>query len=246
MASHWHILGAGSVGCLFASSLSLAAAPTTLLCRSTSGGKRVREIKIDKNGTTRTQQFPVSLNNESAPIRHLLVTTKAYDVRTALLEVAHRLDHSSCIYILVNGMGFMEDIISDHPHFNFIAGTTTEGAYRLGENHFCHAGDGTTQFGKAGVSQAPPYFDQLCKLDLAISWQADMEECLWRKLAVNCAINPLTALHQCSNGELASRPDLARKVTLVCNEIARVSATAGFSMAAYQFSTWFPGMVAWG
>jgi 2-dehydropantoate 2-reductase len=30
----------------------------------------------------------------------------------------------------------------------------------------------------------------------------DMNIMLWKKLAVNCVINPLTALHQCSNGEL--------------------------------------------
>lgn len=242
MTSHWHVLGAGSIGCLFASSLSLAAVPTTLLCRNSSGSAsgytRARDIKIDKNGTTRTLQFPVSLNNEPAPISHLLITTKAYDVRAALLEVAHRLDRSSCIFILVNGMGFMEDIISDHPHFNFIVGTTTEGVYRLGENHFCHAGDGITQFGQAGVSHAPPYFDQLRELNLAITWQPDMEECLWRKLAVNCSINPLTALHQCSNGELASRPDLAQQVALICDEISKVSATAGFNDTAANIHDW--------
>ena len=244
MASEWHILGAGSVGCLFASSLSHAAVPTTLLCRSTSGSTRAREIKIDKNGTTRTLLFPVSLNDEPTPISHLLITTKAYDVRGALSEVAHRLDQSSCIFILVNGMGFMEDIVSDHPHFNFIAGTTTEGAYRLAENHFCHAGEGVTQFGKLAVFQAPPYFNALRNLDLAITWEPGIEECLWRKLAVNCAVNPLTALHQCRNGELANRPELARQVALICNEIASVSEAAGYSDTAANIHSWTSDVIA--
>ena len=51
-------------------------------------------------------------------------------------------------------------------------------------------------------------------------------------MAVNCAINPLTALHGCANGELAQRPELARKVTALCNEITQVSYAAGFTSTA--------------
>ena len=55
---------------------------------------------------------------------------------------------------------------------------------------------------------------------------------VWEKLAVNCAINPLTAVHDCRNGELLSRPELAREVDALCNEIARVSEAAEFAPIA--------------
>ena len=31
-------------------------------------------------------------------------------------------------------------------------------------------------------------------------WSADIDTVLWRKLAINCAINPVTALHRCRTG----------------------------------------------
>ena len=55
-----------------------------------------------------------------------------------------------------------------------------------------------------------------------------IDKSLWLKLAINCAINPLSALQRCQNGELAS-PQLAPRVTALCEEIMRVSAAAGFA-----------------
>lgn len=48
---------------------------------------------------------------------------------------------------------------------------------------------------------------------------------LWRKLAVNCAINPLTALLDCPNGELRQHPD---RVALICREVAAVIEREGY------------------
>ena len=51
----------------------------------------------------------------------------------------------------------------------------------------------------------------------------EMNRLLWKKLATNCVINPLTAIFQCSNGELLIEPsfpqlqhDILREVATVC------------------------------
>ena len=244
MADQWYILGAGAIGSLFASSFVRAGVPVTLLRRNGNHKTRVRDIRIKKNGITHNFSFPTSCNNETDPISHLLITTKAYDVRTALSEIAHRLDSSSNIFVLVNGMGFMDEIKADYPHLDFNPGTTTEGVYRLQDNHFCHAGDGLTRFGRENQSRQPACFNEWSRLDLPTIWEPNIEEILWQKLAVNCAINPMTAIHRCMNGELAATPDLARQVSLLCDEISRVSTAAGFVNTAANIHRWTADTIA--
>ncbi|MFA0098700.1 ketopantoate reductase C-terminal domain-containing protein, partial [Vibrio splendidus] len=39
----------------------------------------------------------------------------------------------------------------------------------------------------------------------AMNWNPQIKAALWTKLAINCAINPLTGLEQIKNGELAGQ-----------------------------------------
>jgi len=250
MTKLWHILGAGAIGSLFASSLHRAGIPTTLLHRAGKGSARTSVISIDKNGVTEELSFPVSYNDEPDAISHLLVCTKAYDVHAALSDVKHRLNGNSSIVILVNGMGYMDSIKSDFPSFQFTVGTTTEGAYRLDavtardSKHFCHAGNGTTRLGQSGMKEPPPWFKDWSAIDLPCTWEANIDECLWKKLAVNCAINPLSALHGCKNGELAARPELAKLLKQLCDEIAELSLVAGFGNTSINIHSWVDEVIA--
>lgn len=226
--SSWHVLGAGAIGSLFASSLHKSGAPITLLRRAGCGQSRTQVVRIDEGPRTSEMQLPVSYTNDSEPIDYLLICTKAYDVRSALGQIAHRLSEKSCVLVLVNGMGFMDELNTDFPNLQFALGTTTEGVYRLGDGHFCHAGSGITRLGKAGLVQPPPWFDDWARIDQDCAWEPNIEEILWQKLAINCAINPLSALFRCKNGMLLQKAELASQVDIVCQEISLVSRAAGY------------------
>jgi 2-dehydropantoate 2-reductase len=237
MDNKWHILGAGSIGSLFAAALSDSGCKTTLLLRnnreSTSNAPCFRTFYVRQNDQQRQFVLPVSPANESNYISHLLVTTKAYDACTALGSIAHRLDERSSILILVNGMGVLQELEAEHPHLHYYCATTTEGAYRQSPEEFIHAGTGLTKIGHGNVAH-PQWFNQWQKLALTCTWEADIERTLWHKLAVNCAINPLTALHQCKNGELLLSKTLSEKLGLVCDEIAIISKAVGYTATAQQ------------
>ena len=64
-------------------------------------------------------------------------------------------------------------------------------------------------------------------------WQDDINLPLWRKLAINCAINPLTALHNCKNGELA-QPEFAPELAGICKEVALVMSAEGYPVTASE------------
>ena len=221
---HWHVLGAGAIGCLFATTLQRSGLPVTLLLRERHGEVPVQVDDGDGRGPL---FFPSSRPADAGHIGHLLVTTKAYDVYSAVTSVAHRLDENSQVLLLTNGLGYSDELRRALPAIDHYLGSTTEGAYRLAPLHIHHAGRGHTRIGKPGGGSPPDWFESWSRAVQPGSWDEDILGTLWLKLAINCAINPLTALHRCRNGELA-RPPLAAQVLALCAEIAPVCAAAGF------------------
>ncbi len=226
----WHVLGAGAIGCLFAHRLSRGGLTVTLLLRQTPRAETV-PVTVEENDARREVRLPVSGAGDGGRIENLLVTTKAQDVAGAVNSVAHRLERGSRVVLLANGMGFAEELRECLPGLDFYSGTTTEGAYRTGPRCVRHAGHGTTLVGQPGRDRAPAWFARWASAAAPCRWEADIERALWVKLAVNCAINPLTALHRCNNGALLDQPRLAREVDRLCAEITRVSDAAGFAAA---------------
>ncbi|KAF1024442.1 MAG: 2-dehydropantoate 2-reductase [Pseudomonas sp.] len=60
-------------------------------------------------------------------------------------------------------------------------------------------------------------------------WSTDILTRLWRKLALNCAINPLTVLHACRNGELQAHQC---EVATLCAELTDLLQCCGQPAAA--------------
>ncbi|KAL9186387.1 hypothetical protein ACHAXT_005625 [Thalassiosira profunda] len=120
-----------------------------------------------------------------------------------------------------------------------VLATTTHGAYRTNQSGnegsarryaVTHAGVGTTH-------STDEEFMQVCQ---SIGWQAetlsdwDMNMMLWRKLAVNCVINPLTAVHGVKNGQLLGLQHEGQDVKVVTkNIVEEVSRVALLSMEAH-------------
>ena len=58
-----------------------------------------------------------------------------------------------------------------------------------------------------------------------VAWHNNIASANWRKLAVNCVINPLTALYGCRNGDLQRYPE---QIETLCREVASVMAMEGY------------------
>ena len=227
---HWHILGAGAIGCLYAEALHRAGCQTTLLLRS--GGPGQQALVVEREESRCETPLPIASPENCGGISHLLVTTKAYDVGSAVQSIAHHLGADSTALVLVNGMGLAAQLQRDFPQLDIFSGTTTEGAYRIAPLHIRHAGHGETRIGRKGQEQPAPWFHSWSGALGNCVWDSDIDAALWEKMAVNCVINPLTAIYRCRNGDLAQRPELARQVDSVCTEITQVSYAAGFTSTA--------------
>lgn len=241
--AHWHVLGAGAIGCLFAQALHRSGSRVTLVMRRGTH-QRYIPVVVERGEQRCEDRLPVITADEHASITHLLVTTKAYAVREAVAGVAHLLADNCVVLLLVNGLGLAEQLAADWPRLDIYCGTTTEGAYTLGAQHIRHAGRGQTRIGKEGLSTPAPWFEQWTRAIDSCVWDAHIASALWSKLAVNCIINPLTAVHGCRNGELGQRQDLAAQVALLCDEVADISRAAGFGDIAQQLPSTVAAVIA--
>ncbi|OQK25422.1 2-dehydropantoate 2-reductase [Vibrio parahaemolyticus] len=193
------ILGPGAVGSLWATKFQLAGHNVSLWGR-TSDSKQLLQLDDSPAINFANQHLP-SVQNADL----IVVTVKAWQVETAIEPLLPYINTDTIIMLMHNGMGtapLLEAKLPDNP---LIVATTTHGAYKPNKELVMHTGQGITQVGGFNASGAQCQFlqDVMQHALPEVVWNPNINAALWTKLAINCAINPLTALHQCKNGDLA-------------------------------------------
>ncbi|MEE8056897.1 MAG: 2-dehydropantoate 2-reductase [Pseudomonadales bacterium] len=234
----WYILGAGALGCLWASYWRQAGFPVVLIT------PRLRkhafiELHIKREGQSQDKKTQVDIEQLTIDqlaasenlIEYLLVSTKAQHTLEAIAAIKQTISKHATLLILQNGMA-AKQLPALLPTQNLITGITTDGAYRTEQNVVVHAGHGVTHFGcnKILLQYLPTQY-------LTIEACHDIEIRQWQKFAVNCAINGLTAIYQCRNGELLNNPEARQRLTTICDEIFSVAKALGISEHLTQITT---------
>ncbi len=171
---------------------------------------------------------------------------KAPQTVRAVQAVAHRLTHESTILFLQNGMGIIDEVndevFPDEKYRpTYIIGVVSHGLYSTRNFSVIHAGEGTIALGvmprmPMTERKQPEYLTQLAAsaryllrtmtrtpVFVAVGFPpTDLLQQQLDKLAVNCILNPLTALMDCKNGALLSNFSLARVMRLLLAEISLV------------------------
>jgi len=228
----WHVLGAGSLGSLWATRLARAGLPVRLILRDKArltAYNAQAGLAFNEKGQRQTFAIPAQTVSADEPIQRLLVACKAYDAERAVAAVAHRLTATADVLLLQNGLGSQDAVAATIPDARCIFVSSTEGAYLDADWSVVFAGQGSNWLGDTQHDAAPAWVNELKQAGIPHQWTADIAERLWRKLALNCAINPLTVLHQCRNGGLQAH---AEEVTALCAELAHVLQRCGQSGAA--------------
>lgn len=154
----------------------------------------------------------------------LLVTLKAWQVSGAVSTLLPKLSPRCAILLLHNGMGTQDELPANNQPI--LQGTTTHAARHHGST-IIHVAVGTTHIGP--TSPAAQHLSCLAEIlhqalpDVA--WHNNIASANWRKLAVNCVINPLTALYGCRNGILQRYP---QQIEAICREVAGVMEMEGY------------------
>lgn len=228
----WHVLGAGSLGSLWAVRLLRADVPVQLILRTPQRLAAYRQaggLTLVEGGQSQLYAVAASDLDDSAPIARLLLACKAYDAAEAIAGVAHRLQPGAEVILLQNGLGSQDEVAAQLPACRCLAASSTEGAFRDGDWRVVFAGQGHTWLGDPLDTTPPAWLDDLQRSQIPHTWSPGILARLWRKLALNCAINPLTVLYGCRNGELAAHRE---EVEALCEELVALLSACGQPEAA--------------
>ena len=232
MSTTWHILGAGSLGTLWAARLARAEVPVRLILRDEArlaSYQAAPGLTLVEQGVAHTYPVIGETPDSPQPIHRLLVACKAYDAQSAVAQLQHRLAPDAELILLQNGLGSQDAVAAQLPHARCIFASSTEGAFREGEWRVVFAGHGYTWLGDVSHPTPPLWLNDLQAAGIPHEWSTDILTRLWRKLALNCAINPLTVLYQCRNGELQAHQC---EVATLCAELAELLECCGQPAAA--------------
>ena len=179
-------------------------------------------------------------------IYNLIVSVKAPQTIKAIHRIAHRLTRGSTIMFLQNGMGILDEVneqlFPDEEYRpTYVIGVVTHGLYSNGPFSVEHAGEGTIALGamprmlqnkpveNETLSELAPSARYLMRtitrtpVFVAIGYPpTGLLQQQLDKLAVNCIINPITAIIDCKNGALLSNMYLTRVIRLLLAEISIV------------------------
>ncbi len=223
------IAGTGSLASLFAARLARAGTRVTMLGTWQAGLQNLQEIGVrlvDADG--REWKYPVTATDNPAdcrPARYALVLVKSWQTARAAGQLAECLTADGLALTLQNGLGNQEILAAALGPDRVAAGTTTTGATLLGPGLVRPGGEGTISL------EADPRLRPLIGLfeqaGFSVATVADLEALVWGKLAINAAINPLTALLGVPNGELLARPAARDLMGKAAREVAAVAAARG-------------------
>ncbi len=226
------IVGSGAMAHLFAARLSRTYAVKLLgtwqaaLDQIETSGIRVRDMD---GAESRGEATVFREVGELSRVRYALVLVKSWQTEQAARSLSHFLTEDGLALTLQNGLGNLEVLQEILGEDRAALGVTTIGATLLEPGLVRHGGEGPIALGPH--TRAEPLARMLEGAGFEIQWHDDLDGLIWSKLAVNAAINPLTALLELRNGQLLEQESTRDVMISAAQEVAILAKSLGVRLA---------------
>lgn len=228
------IIGSGAMGLLFYSQLSNLHRVSLLTRKQHMQPASVSVTAID--GTVQQHVYNQAQIADIQQAECILFCVKSFDIVNAFTNTLPCIAKNSKIILMHNGMGVIEELSQqlsiENPVYALL---TTQASLKISPTEIIHTGLGTSELGLVmnndNNQQQNLLTNILSKSIPNLTLTTTIKQQQWQKLAINCAINALTAIHNVPNGSIAQQQftqlleqlvaeviDIARAEKIILNE----------------------------
>ncbi len=236
------IIGPGAIGSLFAAALARSGHHVTLLGRHSPHLEAIVAsglYLIARDGSRDLIRMAASSEpSVVASAEALVVLVKTVDTAGAITSVSPFVRHGTTVLTLQNGLGnaaLIRELLYEHARV--LPGVTSQAAMRREPGVVAHTGEGPTLIGydvEIDAARASDLAATFSAAGLAAAAVPDIDRWIWRKVAVNAAINGLTALGGRPNGAIAQDPDLLDAAETIAEEAAAIARANGIELGGMR------------
>jgi 2-dehydropantoate 2-reductase len=199
------IIGAGSIGLLFAAYLSKAFS-ITLYTRTSVQAEEINQNGIALQEGTEKQKFSVRampISKWAGEEELTIIAVKQYQLHSIINDLTNLERCPNTLLFLQNGMGHLK-LLENIPVPNIFVVSVEHGASKVNTYTVRHNGKGAINVAlfKGDSNKIIEFADACSANNFPITRKGDYYDMLVNKLIANAIINPLTAILQVNNGEL--------------------------------------------
>ncbi len=231
------VIGAGAMGGLIGGLLRLSGLDVTLVEKNQDIVDAISKkglVIVDGESTINVSDIKIVDEGRLAyPADYALVLVKSYHTRSAGIEAEKALSGDGIAVTLQNGLGNIETLASILGWHRVLAGVTTWGATLVEPGVVRIGGKGYIKLGapKGGHGESlHRLVEAFNRAMLNASISDDILRDIWIKVAVNAAINPVTALTRARNGEVLEDRNLLNIALEAACEAVEVAKAEGVSV----------------
>ncbi|HJT92400.1 MAG TPA: ketopantoate reductase family protein, partial [Mycobacterium sp.] len=238
------IVGPGALGSVFGAALLRAENDVDFVGRPSPQLRALREkgLRLVERGGETVCLVAVAGDDPSvvSDADLVLVLVKSVDTSSVARSIAPFVRDGQPVLTLQNGLGNAERIRAEvGARARVLVGVTSQAATRLEPGVVAHTGAGPTVVGSASdnadegamAREVAAVFSAAGIPTAAVS---DIQRWVWRKLAINAAINGLTALAGVPNGKIVEDPASLDAAEIVAEEVAAAARAHGWELGGMR------------
>ncbi|MBA6291945.1 ketopantoate reductase family protein [Colwellia sp. MB3u-70] len=220
------VIGQGAIGLLWYHHLTKVQENSVSLSCSASASSVPKHYHFtDLKNHSEQGVLTLANNTTFANADLILLCVKSYQVKTAIAALNNKISTQAIIVFCHNGMGAYHDLAKFQQPC--LALLTTHGCKITRPFHAQHTGLGHHDLGLIAGDIRPSIRDELiatlAQALPTLTFTENIKDKQWLKLAINCVINPITAIENINNGQLLD-DKFKSLITKLIHEIIAVAA----------------------